>query len=99
MTRMCNTRRLSATRILKCAATRFAEAFFVVAELRSVLRRWGFFCCTMSPYSGSFDVSIGLNEASCSGRKSSPGMSPRAEWAPGRCIVSALLVPANDLDR
>ena len=56
-------------------------------------------CCILSPYRGSFNVSIGFNEASCAGKRSSPGMSPRAEWTPGRLILSARFVPVNDLDR
>ena len=41
-------------------------------------------CRILSLYRGSFNGSIGfLDEASCAGRRSSPGMSPRAEWTLG----------------
>ena len=37
-------------------------------------------CCILSPYRGSFNVSIGFNEASCAGTKSWPGMLLPGGW-------------------
>ena len=53
----------------------------------------------MSPYRGSLHVIIGFKYASCAGERSSPGMSPRAEWTSGRRMLSVWFVPIDYLDR
>lgn len=41
----------------------------------------------LSLYRRSFNVNIRLDEVSGTGRGTSPGMLPRAEWTLSRCIV------------
>ena len=60
-----------------------ADMSFPFCRGRTLITAGRKHCCILSPYRGSFNVSIGLNEACCAGRGSLPGMSPRAEWKLG----------------
>ena len=57
-----------------------------------------FSCYILSPYRGSFNVSIGLNEASCSGRGPRLACPLALSGSLQHHILSARLVPVNDLD-